>query len=360
MTVELNDASPSKWMAVQVMDGNLDTFHIELEPLTHMIRLMLGASAVWVSVLKDEFFETVASSGASGSGFQARGTLELDSLLELRTAFKPQLTWPDEIQWDAEAPRWHAVCPFISENGTRGAVSAAFCQAPERKTVTEDVLLSIGSSVRALFDFHEEVQAVLGDADRMRAQNDRLNRRIGDLQESHSSLQISKGQLETQNVELRDLAELDSATGLLNQRVFYQELERRIQSGQPLAVGVIDIDSFKAFNDTYGHLVGDKILRLVGGVVQAECGIDSLAARYGGEEFAVIFGPRSAENSIILGEQIRKTIDEANWEVGHVTVSIGIAALDPTVSSAKELFLRADRAMYASKRSGKNRVLAWS
>lgn len=170
------------------------------------------------------------------------------------------------------------------------------------------------------------------------------------------------------NDKLANLSMTDGLTGIANRRNFDSHLEvewkRGIRQRQPLTLMLIDIDCFKAYNDHYGHLQGDRCLRQVARVLNEQtCRPRDLAARYGGEEFALIL-PHTDHAAQALGEQCRAAVaalaipHTASFIAGCVTVSVGIASLLPQRGSQPaELIGRADQALYQAKRSGRNRVM---
>ena len=159
----------------------------------------------------------------------------------------------------------------------------------------------------------------------------------------------------------------DALTGLLNRKGLDLELraalENEGEADLPVSLLMADIDHFKQFNDTYGHLTGDEVLRLVARVLR-DCvkGRDTVA-RYGGEEFAVVLPETGAGNAATLAEQIRAALAKrrlvrrnAGVTLGSVTVSIGVASHIAGESPA-DLISRADDALYRAKHAGRNRVI---
>jgi diguanylate cyclase (GGDEF)-like protein/PAS domain S-box-containing protein len=176
-------------------------------------------------------------------------------------------------------------------------------------------------------------------------------------------------------------ATMDGLTGLANHRTFYerlaQELARGRRYGSPVSLLMLDIDDFKVLNDTYGHPAGDEVLRLLGRVLSEQLRRDvDLPARYGGEEFAVILpntstssgplggiesGAGPSEDAEALAERLRAVIAACEFPVGgagpaRITVSIGIATWPAMAANMDDLVARADAALYAAKRAGKDRV----
>jgi diguanylate cyclase len=171
-----------------------------------------------------------------------------------------------------------------------------------------------------------------------------------------------------ENLEtVRNESLTDPLTGLANRKYFEQMLERAVSEtrtkDEPLALLLTDIDHFKQFNDTYGHLTGDQVLRLVAQAVKQNVkGLD-LAARYGGEEFAVILPNTPLRQSLTVADHIRRAVvtkelikRSTGEHLGRVTISIGVATLH-SGEAIQSLIERADACLYAAKRNGRNRVV---
>jgi diguanylate cyclase (GGDEF)-like protein len=126
---------------------------------------------------------------------------------------------------------------------------------------------------------------------------------------------------------------------------------------QPLSLIMLDVDKFKLVNDTYGHDAGDLALRTLAEVLREELrGVDT-AARYGGEEFAVILPQADLDGALIVGERLRKRIEETEMPgIGHITASLGVATFPFHASSRDSLVTTADRALYQAKHLGRNRI----
>lgn len=176
-------------------------------------------------------------------------------------------------------------------------------------------------------------------------------------------------ELRIANEHLEELASLDGLTGLANRRGFDRQLElewkRATEQHEPMALMMIDIDHFKLYNDRYGHVSGDTCLRSVGealSLVTLENAV--LVARYGGEEFALLLPGLDLERVTSLAEEARRSIEElfithAEAPCGYVTISIGVESIIPRSSqSTADLVEAADKALYAAKRCGRNRVAA--
>ncbi len=183
-----------------------------------------------------------------------------------------------------------------------------------------------------------------------------------DLSEATQRIEALRDSLD----DARRASETDGLTGLPNRRAFDLgleiEIDRAREEDTPLTLLVADIDHFKNFNDTYGHRVGDEVLKLVGRVLKSLLKGRDTPARYGGEEFCVILPTTDLQGASVVAEHIRKSISAKALKsartgqcYGQVTISIGCAQLRPDDTS-ETLIERADRGLYLAKRNGRNRV----
>lgn len=183
------------------------------------------------------------------------------------------------------------------------------------------------------------------------------------------ALQESQRALMEANLELQRLTRVDGLTGLGNRRYFDEylaaEWRRAMRTQTPLSVLMIDLDYFKRYNDTYGHLAGDHVLRRVAAIIQRNCGRSSdLGARYGGEEFVMVLCDTPVAGVRAVGETLRRDVADlrlphaASVVADHVTVSIGGASVIPQQGeSAAVLIDAADKALYRAKYDGRNRLV---
>lgn len=175
-------------------------------------------------------------------------------------------------------------------------------------------------------------------------------------------------ELAAANRTLQRLSQLDGLTGLANRRHFDETLDlewrRAVRSRQPVALVLLDIDCFKAYNDAYGHQRGDECLQAVADVLQGGAQrAGDLAARFGGEEFALVLPGLEEEAACQLAERLRAEVEGLALVHQHssagplVSVSAGVTSLVPrSDASAAELVAAADRALYSAKAAGRNRV----
>ncbi|MDZ7748351.1 MAG: diguanylate cyclase [Halofilum sp. (in: g-proteobacteria)] len=177
-------------------------------------------------------------------------------------------------------------------------------------------------------------------------------------------LHAQRRALEQRNDDLQQLSMTDGLTGTYNHRYFREqlpvEIKRADRIGRELALIMLDIDDFKAINDTYGHAVGDQILRAVADALGATVRDTDLLARYGGEEFVVLAEHDDRDGALVLADKLRRAVAALAWppegEAGErvaLTVSAGVALHE---GDAEALFRNADAALYAAKAGGKNRV----
>ncbi len=159
----------------------------------------------------------------------------------------------------------------------------------------------------------------------------------------------------------------DPLTGLGNRKYFDRSIDMAVQNalaaGEPLSLLMFDIDHFKSFNDSYGHLTGDQVLRLVGMSLKQTIKGQDITARYGGEEFAVVLPNTALRQALTVADHIRRAVmskelkKKSTGEIlGRVTISVGVSMLKPG-DDTDSLIERADACLYAAKRNGRNRVV---
>jgi diguanylate cyclase (GGDEF)-like protein len=191
-----------------------------------------------------------------------------------------------------------------------------------------------------------------------------IGRRIFTMQEQLRSrsaeLERIHAELEQKNLRLVEIASRDGLTGLRNHRHFREALEKQLSManrlGIPLSVLMIDVDQFKAFNDSYGHPAGDDVLVEVARLLRSSVRDHDVVARYGGEEFAVLSPGTDERASRSMAERLRQAIARYDWPLRSITISLGASTLDRAGEKASDLMEMADRSLYQSKAAGRNRV----
>jgi len=175
--------------------------------------------------------------------------------------------------------------------------------------------------------------------------------------QAEKALRESEGRYKEQSIT-------DDLTRLYNSRYFYNQLKREVDRaaryGHQLSLLLLDIDDFKHYNDTYGHLEGDKVLAKLGEKIRESLRQSDTAYRYGGEEFTVILPETNGNAAICVAERMRKGFEAKMFtpksnEKAHKTISIGVSQYNPEEDIAS-FVKRADNAMYTAKREGKNRI----
>src|SRR5262245_16164147 len=199
---------------------------------------------------------------------------------------------------------------------------------------------------------------------------ERVKERTAVLQASNQELNATRIQLQEANAQLLRLVSIDGLTGIANRRQFDEvlarEVRRCLRERHPLSLILCDIDGFKRYNDTYGHVRGDDTLRRVAQAVEKTFRrAGDLAARYGGEEFAIVLPGIDARRAWLFADRLRRniwrlTIPNAVAPVpGRVTISAGVAtAMPECIYVIEELIHAADTARYRAKGNGRNRVEA--
>ena len=209
-------------------------------------------------------------------------------------------------------------------------------------------------------DLRTIVESLVHTAKEMEQMNQRLEERL-----TASKLEINQLQ---RNLEVvRNESRTDPLTSLSNRKSFEESLDKAISEAhaekEPLSLLMTDIDHFKTFNDTYGHLTGDQVLRLAALSVKQNVKGRDIAARYGGEEFVVILPNTVLRSAVTVGDHIRRAVmskelmkRSTGEHLGRITISIGVATLKPG-DNPQALIGRADACLYAAKRAGRNRVV---
>ena len=185
----------------------------------------------------------------------------------------------------------------------------------------------------------------------------------------YASIALERGTYYRMTEDLKKISITDSLTELFNKRYFqerlFEEMERSKRHNEPFTIFMMDIDDFKAFNDNYGHIAGDKALKRIAYAIRDAVRSIDVAARFGGEEFSVILPYTTKANSYVIAERIRRNVEDIRF-IGNktppgqvVSISIGIAEFPADADSMEDIIDKADQAMYLAKAGGKNRVVGY-
>lgn len=188
----------------------------------------------------------------------------------------------------------------------------------------------------------------------------------------YDRFKLSKYELQISHEKLKYLSEIDGLTGISNRRSFDQYLQQQwdtaAQAKSPISLILFDIDYFKEYNDTFGHLRGDDCLKEVGAIVDETVNIPkNMVARFGGEEFAIILPDTTLSNAYNIAEEIRLVVETLKIPhlksklQGVVTISAGVASITPDSSFSLASFVNCvDHALYQSKQNGRNQVCIYN
>jgi diguanylate cyclase len=199
-------------------------------------------------------------------------------------------------------------------------------------------------------------------------ENEKMRNKAKDLDQR---LEQARGQIDSLRSNLAEAEEIsmkDPLTSLSNRRSFDQALQREISEAQKnrsqLCLIMGDIDHFKRINDTFGHLVGDAVLKRFAELLAKSAGVNDTVARFGGEEFALILPGVGADQAKAIAEGIRRTLESKKWvatdgglKLGTVTASFGVSEMRPD-DEPEDLVRRADGKLYEAKCAGRNKVIA--
>jgi len=225
----------------------------------------------------------------------------------------------------------------------------------------------LGDQARRLGQGHFDAHTHVYSSDEIGMLGTAFNDMGRRLNELYSQMSERSNELVRLNEQLEQLATTDGLTGLYNHRQFYarlaEEVKRAKRYQHPLSLIMGDIDLFKQYNDTRGHVAGDKVLKIIAELISENARENDLVARYGGEEIAVILPETELATALVVAERMRSIIetspellDVALQPGSPITMSFGIAQLDEATESPKGFVRLADAMLYRAKKNGRNRV----
>src|SRR5664280_2823962 len=237
----------------------------------------------------------------------------------------------------------------------------------------DDVMTLISDALGMSANYDASL-SVARKPDKIKAIVETLVKSTRDMRDTNKALEdrlsLSKNEISNlqQSLEaIRAESLTDPLTGLGNRKYFDRSIDAAVQTalanGEPLSLLMFDIDHFKSFNDSYGHLTGDQVLRLVGMSLKQTIKGQDITARSGGEEFAVVLPNTALRQALTVADHIRRAVmskelkKKSTGEIlGRVTISVGVSMLKPG-DDTDSLIERADACLYAAKRNGRNRVI---
>jgi diguanylate cyclase len=242
--------------------------------------------------------------------------------------------------------------------------------------ITDMIEAAVGTTssyTQSLADVSQRLSSA-SDHDGLRSIVEILVRSTREVEQTNQSLEARLRASKQEIIQLQENLEAvrnesltDPLTGLANRKYFDQMVERAVveakAKNEQLSLLLTDIDHFKAFNDTYGHLTGDQVLRLVAQAVKQNVKGQDIAARYSGEEFVIILPKTPLQQALTVADHIRRAVASKELikrstgeNLGRVTISVGVAMLHRD-DAVRSLIERADACLYAAKRSGRNLVV---
>jgi diguanylate cyclase (GGDEF)-like protein/PAS domain S-box-containing protein len=300
----------------------------------------------------------------------AEGLLVLDERARIvlaNRAFAETVDVPGELLLESGAND----LPWTHENHSACEDYPWMTAIDESATVTEQILhLQVGLGKRRIFSVNATPIGG-GNARRGALATFRdvthIEEHRRELETMLSMLRVSRDEIKEKNRKLEILATTDALTGCLNRRAFFERFgllwKDSVQAKRPIACMMIDNDHFKRVNDTYGHAIGDAVLREVSRVLRSMHGKRGLVCRYGGEEFCVLLPGVDFQKAQDLAEQTRMAIENIKF-ASHpdlrLTASLGVSETGFGATDPQELINQADVCLYSAKRSGRNRVIPYT
>jgi diguanylate cyclase (GGDEF)-like protein len=281
-----------------------------------------------------------------GQAFCSHAIHHPDAVMEVRDALLDTRFAENPLVKGEAGVRFYAGAPLISASGAALGTVCVIDRVPRQ--LTDD-------QTEALKALSRQVVQLLA-LRRANAELALLSRAYALRQRE---LEVSQLELQRLNVELSRQTQTDALTGLSNRRAFDgvlgHEVERNVRAQSTLALLMIDVDHFKAYNDQFGHVAGDEALKAIAVAIKAQARAYDHVARYGGEEFAVVLPDAGPMEMQAVAERIRMAVNALTSLHRPVTVSVGAALCDGSMT-AENLVERADRALYQAKQDGRNRV----
>jgi diguanylate cyclase (GGDEF)-like protein/PAS domain S-box-containing protein len=336
-----------------VSEDNYNIISLQ-EPAEHVkFRALVDHSSDFIAMVSlDGAVEYLNRTGRLMVGLPLEGPIKIDQLRDMltpdswnryKTTVRPTIATTD--YWHGELSCWN-----------RGA---------KRATPVESTLFVVRDPEQKVplcysVVFRDITQRKQLD-EQIRTQIGIISQAKSELEHKHRELLELNAELERANLGLTQLAATDSLTGLNNRHAFelriVDETARCTRFGKPCSILLLDVDRFKSFNDTYGHLEGDQVLRDVALILRSEARAVDFVARYGGEEFIFIFPETDAHDATVAAERVRGAVERHEWNIRSITISGGVSTWNPAAPTGWHLVSQADLALYASKSAGRNRII---
>lgn len=243
--------------------------------------------------------------------------------------------------------RFYAGAPLVTPSGN--AIGALCVMDRVSRELSDEQLAALRALSRQVMA-HLELRRTVATLDAHLAERDQHQQRLEEYQR----------RLEETNSTLERLSASDALTGLHNRRAFDTRLEEEIARASryhaALSLAIADVDDFKSYNDSMGHVAGDVVLRRIGEVLRKNARNGDVVARIGGEEFAVILPNTSRNGATVMAERFRRAIAREPWPNRPMTISVGVTTTESGETARSMMMAAADAALYQAKGSGRNRV----
>lgn len=337
----------------------------EAESRLEVFQLLQDISSS-ISSVKDrqDLYETILTKSAELVGAEKGSIMILDdSVLLVKASMGIDRTIIENLKVKVD----ESIAGFIAKKGVPVVVRDIERAMPARKNRPE---YKTKSFISIPLKMESKVIGVINISDKITGEV--FSKEDLDLALSisrYASIALERDAYHSMSEELKTISMTDSLTGIFNRRYFLQrlleEVERFKRHNNGFSIFMIDIDDFKAFNDKYGHLAGDEILKGTTGRIRDGVRAIDMVARLGGEEFGVILPGTGKEDSYVVADRIRAAVEkmrlpQEKFPVKEgATVSIGIAEFPHDTENIDELIDNADKAMYLAKSLGKNRVVCY-
>jgi diguanylate cyclase (GGDEF)-like protein len=255
----------------------------------------------------------------------------------------------------------HGALPLLAAFTMLAVLAGAYIIWDIGGTVARMAQMMAEQAISGLGRRKDEVGTLMGSFNKMLGT---IEQQAAEINSFATRLDAAYKELESTNARLKETSFKDEVTGLYNRRFFSlrleEELSRYRRFNHPVSVVLLDLDGFKAVNDSLGHAVGDDTLRDVAQILMKHSRGINVVSRYGGDEFAVLLVETSKAGARLYADRIREVVAKYPFSHGKIlTASFGVASLpDDEAATAEDLFRSADDALYAAKRAGKNQVAA--
>ena len=273
----------------------------------------------------------------------------------------------DEFKWESPTSAYDALSDDEHQE-------FPWNQVMQGEELTHGVRLRLTTALDTNYIFNVNVSPITTDSDVIRGalvtfdDVTEIEMKNEELRQAFGKLEETQHEIMQQNKELLTLATRDPLTNLLNRRSLFESFEailtEIIDEGGDLSCIMVDIDHFKAVNDNYGHSVGDIVIKALAKILDQHSHEDDLVGRLGGEEFVVVMPNANEQQCAEVAEHMRLAVTEASAnsveDIPEITSSFGVATLNKDINDANHLLELADKALYAAKETGRNRVICFS